>query len=109
MALQGQLIELYKGEAKTLRLTATTATAIGGWTIVFTVRPYFNSPILTFTKSGSAIAITDANNGVFTVAVTAADTTLTPGEYAWDAWRTDAGFETLVALGQLNILGETRV
>jgi len=99
-----------RGEARTFQgmhqtsATNTTPINITGWTIVFTAR-LANGAVL-FSKACSIVV---AGSGTYSFSVTAADTTVTPGNYNGDIWRTDSGSETIMAQGILTINSDVRV
>ena len=101
--------ELFKGEAALLTFTRAAVGALTSWTLAFNLKRYHGdgSALLTITPT-----ITDATNGVFTVALTATHTGTTLAtfqSYPWDVWRTDTGSEQLVSYGLLTLLEEVRV
>jgi hypothetical protein len=81
---------------------------ITGWTIVATFWSQATPPQPIFIKSttNGGIVITQATKGYFTLTISAADTTaplLAPGAYPADIWRTDSGFERIIANGTLSL------
>src|SRR5690348_2669450 len=98
-----------KGENVTLAFspaTTQTPTDVTGWTLVFSVRHYFDdsAALLTITTTLTAngqLTVTNAAQGLFNVDLTAAatGTVLGAGAFSWDVWRTDAGFEAELAGG----------
>jgi len=100
---------IYRGEDVTVTDTMSPATNITGWSLAFTVRKNYGdpNPALIAKTVGAGITITNATNGVFTIAIARADTaSLTPGVYVYDVQRTDAGNETVLTIGYLTILPE---
>ncbi len=98
----------YKGEDVVITDTMDPTTAISGWSLQFTLRKNYGDPSPLLTKTiGSGITVTDATNGVFTIALADADTVnLAPGAYVYDIERTNAGNRTVLTIGVLNILPE---
>ena len=98
-------IEFHVGEDKSLVVTVT-GTDITGWTIEFAMAQEYGGPAL-FTKTvGSGIALTTPASGIFTVTISDTDTDgLEAGDYVWDAKRTTAGQEYVVAYGKATLLG----
>jgi len=96
-------ISFFVGEDVTVRVTATGLN-ITGWTLAFSVAVGYGATPL-FTKTvGAGITITDGPNGVFDVAIADTDTDgLASGGYVWEAKRIDAGQETVLAYGQLEL------
>lgn len=91
------LISIYRGEDVELDFTMDPVADISGWTILFTVEGSVPTPkVLAKTAT-----IEDGPNGVFRVALTDDDTDIDPGSYKYDAWRTDAGLERVLAIGKL--------
>lgn len=84
--------------------TDSTAVNISGWTMKFTAKDARGRVVLTKTPS-----VVSGAAGTYTFAVTASDTTINPGQYACDLWRTDSGNATIMGLGTLTINGEVRV
>lgn len=101
-------ISFYKGEDITLTVTMSPVTNITGWTLQFMVKKQYGDATAQITKTvGSGITITDATNGVFTVAIARADTSgLDPGVYVFDIQRTNAGNQTVLTIGNLTLLPE---
>lgn len=99
-----------RGEAKTFTgthqtsATNTAAINITGWTIVFTAR--LNDGRVLFSKACSIVV---AGSGTYSFSLTGSDTTITPGNYNADVWRTDSGSETIMAQGILTINADVRV
>ena len=98
----------YKGEDVAVTDTMSPATGISGWSLQFTLRKNYGDPTPLLTKTiGAGITVTDAVNGVFTIALANADTAnLAPGAYVYDIERTNAGNRTVLTIGVLNILPE---
>lgn len=95
--------DIYQGEAITLTLTRASGTTIAGWTITAYVKQFHGDATyeleLTGTLSGGGTA------GVFTLALTAAQTLALDNQGYWcEIWRTDSGSETLMSLLTLNVL-----
>ncbi len=97
------------GETRTFRgthqtsSTDTTPINITGFTITVTIK----KGATTITKSGT---VTSGTLGTYTWPIAAADTvSLAIGDGAIDIWRTDAGSETLMAIGTFSILADVRV
>ena len=121
MSVPTNQFTLFYGTDQTLQLVANVATPIAGWTIQYTIRQYFRGPAL-LTLSGSAITITDAANGIFTVKITAAQLSYTneiapgalpigsvPGLFYGDAERIDAGNVTALTHDKITILDTYRL
>lgn len=96
-------VSYFLGEDVTVRVTVT-ATNITGWLLAFSVATGYGATPL-FTKTvGGGITITDGPTGVFDVAIADTDTDgLASGGYVWEAKRIDAGQETVLAYGQLEL------
>ena len=99
-----------RGEAKTFtgthQTSATNTTPINltGWTMVFTARLADNRVL--FSKT---VSIVVAGSGTYSFSLTASDTTITPGNYTADIWRTDSGSETIMCQGILTVNSDVRV
>jgi ABC-type sulfate transport system permease subunit len=99
-----EIFEIDEATDNLLTVTMVPATTIAGWAITFTLKVRDRSGAALITRTvGSGITITDAVNGVFTVLLTAANTTLTPGVYSYDIRRTDAGSATTLTYGFITI------
>lgn len=106
--------EIFRGEDKILSVTVddgeTPAVAVNitGWTLSFTLRETTGSATALLTKTtASGITITDPTAGVFQVSIEDVDTiALTPGKYAYDVKRMDAGAEAVLVYGTLTLLAE---
>jgi hypothetical protein len=101
--------ELFKGEAALLTFTRNASVDITTWTLAFNLKKYHGdaSPLITVVPT-----ITVAVSGIFTVALTAAQTLTTMGtiqSYPWDVWYTTAGSEQLLSYGLLTLLEDVRV
>jgi hypothetical protein len=97
-------ITFYKGEAVALVFTMTPVTNIAGWNISLTLRnnPTDAVPLLT-----KAATLTTPAAGVFTVALTHAETVaLSAANYAYDVQRTDTGSEAVLSIGTLVVAQE---
>lgn len=90
-------ISVYLGGTINLVFTMSPVTDITGWTIVYTMRGLL---VTTLVLTISA-TLTDPTAGVFTVPFTRAQSILLRGEYMYDIWRTNAGFETPVSVGSI--------
>lgn len=98
---QTQTITLFEGEDKTILFTPTpSAVNISGWTIRFYLKESYEdlTPLL-----DKAASIVSASAGTFNVPLTKADLTRAPKTYKFEARRTNAGFETVLADGDFVI------
>lgn len=107
-------ISIYRGEDVPIDFTAyttdggATAEDITGWTLEFTVSDVRNSTAAKLITK--ACSITVAASGTFRASLTDTETdNLQPGTYAWDVWRTDAGFERLLGEGAFVVKGNSRI
>lgn len=107
MAQIQDLGPIYRGEDVTLVFTMTPTTDITGWTISTRVKQTATDP--TSLVSASA-TITNAAAGIFTVALSAAQTNLLPaGQLPYDVWRTDSGSAAALSVGMLVVRGSVRI
>lgn len=106
MAVTTQDITVYRGEKATLSFTLTTGENITGWTLLFTAARKKDMATKLFQVTGT---VTDGAAGEFSVALTTTHTNQTPDEYAFDVWRTDTGYEQLLALGGFIVAANVRV
>ena len=87
-------IEIYKGEDVNLSFTMNPVEDITGWTIELNVK---QDSTIVLTKSAT---VTDGPNGQFSVSLVDDDTdNLVERNHLYDVWRTDAGSETVLAIG----------
>lgn len=101
-----QNLEWFRGEDITLNFTMSPVVDITGWTISFRIKPPGSDNALLVVAG----TITVAASGTFAVALTAAQTTtLSPGTYAYDTWRTDSGAATALTLGTVTVKASSRV
>lgn len=97
-----QNIVLVRDEDVTITLSMAPQTSVSGWTTALTVYAQIGDTTAEITVAGS---ISDATTGVITFAIADTDTaSLTPGVKTWTIRRTDAGSETVLAHGSLNLL-----
>ena len=96
-------ISFFQGEDVKVQVTVTGEN-ITGWTLAFAVATAYGATPL-FTKTTvSGITISNGAGGVFDVAIADTDTdALASGGYVWEAKRTDAGQETVLAYGDLEL------
>jgi hypothetical protein len=94
----------YRGEDVVILFTQTPVVDITGWTISFTLKKTLAdaAPLLTIAATvGGA-----APQGIYTVAVTAAqNTTLTTGSYVYSVTRTNSGSVSVLSEGPLTLKG----
>ena len=103
-----QVITFTAGEARALTIDMQPPQSIVGWTLVFTLWKPTNAA-LSVRKSEAlgGLSLTDPAGGEFTVTLDAADTqtlSSSPGLYVWEAKRTDAGYEGVVAGGTVHLM-----
>jgi len=106
---ENQDISMFRGEDKILECTLIPVTNIAGWTLAFTLRSTPESTDALIEKTtGAGITITVPATGVFQVALADTDTAaaLQPGRYYYDCKRTNAGLETILVYGILELLAE---
>ena len=99
-----------------LNNTETTVTNITGWALSFMVKANMNDAdadaLVTLTLADGEIVISgtynsdiDTNTQVATVIIADTDTTsLEAGLRFWELKRTDAGYETILGYGQLDLI-----
>jgi hypothetical protein len=107
MAVITESILVYRGEVAQLNFAMTPGVNVTGWTIMFTVSKKVNS----VAKLIGPLAAVPVNPvaGTFYFQLTEDHTNLSPGVYVSDVWRTDEGFEQLLALQTFTISGDARV
>lgn len=88
--------EITRGEAVTLQFTRAGGTAITSFTISGYLRTWQGAETITLTLTGTLVS--SGSTGVFTMALTAAQTAaLLNQSYQLQVWRTDSGSETLLS------------
>ena len=102
-----QEISIYRGEDIDLNFTMSPVADITGWTIVFTLAERLGNP--TKILNGISGTVTSGPDGTFTVSLTSAQTTITPGDYWYDVWRTDSGNKRVLAVGKFYVEDEVRI
>ncbi len=96
-------ITVYRGEDASLAFTMSPVEDVTGWTLALHVKL---GDVTSFSLTG---AVDDGPNGQFSFALADTDTeNLTPGTYTYDAWRTDAGSERVLAVGSFVIKDTSR-
>jgi hypothetical protein len=109
-----QNVSMFRGEDKVLSVTvdngATPPVAVNitGWTLSFTLRLTAGDATALVTKTtASGISLTAPLTGVLQVLLEDVDTVaLSPGKYAYDVKRMDAGAEAVLVYGTLTLLPE---
>lgn len=93
-------LTIYPGEDVDIPLTPrdSPATDITGWTIAMYVRRTQRTGNVVFSAAG---VITSAAAGLFKIPLSQAQTLRLPGDYWYDIWRTDAGFNRILVTGKL--------
>lgn len=99
-------ITFYRGEDIILQFTMDPVQDITGWTLLFTLKADAQDPTALVSKAGSIVS---APNGVFSVSLSSSDTNLTPAQYVYDVWRTDAGSKAVLSKGTFTIEQGVRV
>jgi hypothetical protein len=101
------ILEVYQGEDRTLTIEArnnlNAALSLTGATLSWRVgrNPYrLDSSWPIFTKTGT---ITDSDDGLFTVSISATDTQYMAGDYIHQGWATISGQNTMVAEGMFRV------
>lgn len=107
-----QNLTLFRGEDVLLEFTMDPEQAIAGWALAFYLRArpeYGDDPLVTRTTAAGGIVISDGAGGVFQVTIPAATTLALPiARYRYDVWRIDSGYETVLAYGAADVLGQVR-
>lgn len=118
MAYQ-QDLAMYLYEDVNFNFTANsdvTNANLTGANLVFTVRDQFNGNILIQRTggngvTGNGITVSNATVGNFTVSIASANTDGVPPApcYVYDVQRTDAGNDTVLAIGKFSLKPEVRL
>jgi hypothetical protein len=95
---------VFKDTDALLTDSLSPATNITGWTLAMTARKQYGGDVVIGKNTSNGMTITNAAAGVFTVAILDTDTeNLATGAYVYNVLRTDAGAETLLSEGILNL------
>ncbi len=98
------------GEDRPLVVTITDASGnpidIAGWSLAFYAHAPGAQPFIVKTTGNGGIVLTDALVGQATIYLVDADTAgAAPGNYDYSIQRTDAGFDAVLTLGNMVLLG----
>jgi hypothetical protein len=98
---------IYQGQDVRLRVTLDPVEEdISGWHTRLTIKERASDSVALLAVDGT---ITDGAAGEFECPLTHAETLgLQPGIYAYDIWRTDAGFECPLTIGKLIVKRDVR-
>lgn len=99
-------ITVYRGEQVTLDFTMNPVVDITAWTLAFNVSRRYNNATKLLTKVPT---ILNGPLGTFRQVLTEEDLDLNPASYVFDVWRTDEGFEQVLALGPFVVTANVRV
>jgi hypothetical protein len=98
-------IDIYRGARKTINFTLQGSGDITGWTIGATVKAVDTSGKPTGAPVMALVGtVTSGSTRKFSITVTETDSTIQPGDYAWDVWRTTGVKYPLMPPSQLRIL-----
>jgi hypothetical protein len=98
-------IDIYRGARKTINFTLQGSGDITGWTIGATVKAVDTSGKPTGAPVMALVGtVTSGPTRKFSITVTETDSTIQPGDYAWDVWRTTGVKYPLMPPSQLRIL-----
>ena len=101
-----QTISVYRGEQVVLNFTMAPVVDITTWTLVFSLVKKANSTTKLITQSAPVIS---GPLGTFRVTLTEEQMNLSPAIYFFDVWRTDEGFEQVLAIGPFIVRATARV
>lgn len=99
-------ITVFRGERATLNFTMSPVVNITGWTLAFTVAARANSSTKLIAATPSIVSGTD---GTFRVSLTTTNLNIAPGHYYFDVWRTDSGYEEVLAYGPFVIAADAKM
>ena len=98
MAVLTTSLQIYQGEDKVFSFTLSPVVDITGFTLSFDVKDA-TTQIITRVP-----AITSGPAGTFTVTLIDTNTdAIRTGIYTYDVWRTNTGFETVLAIGTFTV------
>lgn len=99
-----QAVAFSEWESPKLEITMTPPTNITGWTLQLNIRTEDGTIVLQMTPPST---IDDVVNGIFGFILTSAQAGgMQVGDYKYDVWRIDAGFEKRLTWGTLTVLQE---
>lgn len=104
-----QTLRIIRAQDLTLKARLSPPRDVTGWSVTFQVRDALGGSSVLSKTVGSGITISDAGQGILSIALAKADTSgltvsssLAAGKgYVWDVKRTDAGSNVVLARGQL--------
>jgi len=104
-----QTLRMIRAQDLQLRFTMDRPTAIAGWSVTWKLADALGGTVKVTKTVGSGVTLTDTARGVITVSLAKADTstlTVTSGlakgkGYVWELTRTDSGYQTVLARGEL--------
>jgi hypothetical protein len=99
-----QNFDLDVGQAATVRITMAPPLNVTGFTTRFRMRANSGGNPVIEKTTASGVTIHDSTDGVFYIALAAADMSpIPPGDYRWSFWRTDSGSESPIAGGIIHV------
>lgn len=104
-----QMLRIIRAQDLTFKARMQPPQDISGWTLAFRVRDSLGGTSVIYKTTAGGIAIDEAGQGTISISLARADTSsLTPSKdlaagkgYVWEIRRTDSGYETVLARGQL--------
>jgi hypothetical protein len=114
MGYYGNTIQCRRGDTTSITIvlknSAGVAINITGYTIWFTVKPFFNSTDTGATIQKKATVFTDPTNGTHTYTLTNTDTTISNGNYVYDIQVKDtSSVITTPIVGDFEVLPEVTI
>ena len=104
-----QNIRMIRAQDLQLRFTMDRPTAITGWAVTWKMVDALGGTAKITKTVGAGVTLTDTGRGIITVALAKADTSTLPVTsglakskgYVWELTRTDSGYQTVLARGEL--------
>ena len=100
-----QTITVWRGEDITLDFTMVPARDITGWVISLTIAKNFNNPNKLIQVTAT---VTNGPLGTFSVILTSAQLDIEPGNYVYDVFRINPGFNRILSAGQFELKADAR-
>jgi hypothetical protein len=92
-------IAIFAGEDVTLNFQLGPPQDVTSWTFTSNVKDKLGGTVI----FSPAITVVDGGRGRFKATFTRAQTSGLQGNYVWDVRRTDSGFNTVLAHGELTV------
>jgi hypothetical protein len=93
-------VAFFQGEDVTLNFQLGPPQDISAWTLTSSVKDKLGGTV----QFSPAVSLIDGGRGRFKLTLTRTNTSNLPaGDYVWDVRRTDSGFNTVLAHGEMTV------